>query len=100
MERTIVWTKGGYYGTGTPTVRVADTVRATLMEIGKGHITVSNVVWCVNSQFSKADNGVYEMTEAQVKRVLDTLVRESKDGYCDRRFRHFHSLGHGCYRWE
>jgi len=91
MTNTIVRTKTDmHYGksTGARLVKQADTVAATVRQIGKGQITVAHVLWAINMQLTDASE---HLTEAQVRRALNGLC-----GY----WRGFVSNGHGVYRWN
>ena len=87
---TIVWTTSGHYGDKSmQSVRVADTVIATVKAIGKGQITVAHVMWAINSQLTGAD-AIWQVTRTQVRRVLNDLTK---------RWAGFRANGHGVYRW-
>jgi hypothetical protein len=89
MNSTIIRQKTDkFYGksTGIRLVKQADTVAATVRQIGKGQITVAHVLWAINMQLTDTSE---HLTEAQVRRALNGLV-----GY----WKGFKSNGHGVYR--
>lgn len=91
MTSTIVRQKTDkYYGksTGIRLVKQADTVIATVRTIGRGQITVANVLWSINMQLTDSSE---HLTETQVRRTLNDLVG---------RWMGFVSNGHGVYRWN
>ena len=87
-DNTIVWTTSGYYGNkALQSMKIAETVIATVRHFGKGQITVKNITWAINMQLGDDD----KLTEAQVQRVLAQMARA---------WRTFRSNGNGVYSWS
>jgi len=82
---TLVWTKDN------EALRFTDTVIKTVKVLGKGQITASNIVWCINMQIH--DNmAIWRVDETRVRRILNDCVRY---GY----LAGFTKNGHGVYRY-
>lgn len=92
MNATIIWTKGDTRsGAFFTRIQITDTVIATVRAIGKGQITVANVLWSINSQLSDGDAD-RQLTERQVARALTEISR--------RQWLRLSYNGHGVYRWS
>jgi hypothetical protein len=90
MMSTLHYTQGYYGNKDLASIKIADTVESTVKAIGKGQITVANVLWTINSQVADADK--YDrLTEKQVREALGRLYRSKR---LNMRYN-----GHGVYRW-
>lgn len=86
--------------TANNTIRLSDTVEGIVWGMGKGQHTSNNITMIINNNLRKGHEPV---TEQQVRAVLNTMVRNSKQNMrrtCGNSFSNFVSNGHGVYRWN